>query len=407
MQNLRYVDKNLFIEKISLKNILKKNKTPFYIYSENQIIYNYTKFKNIFKKTNPLICFAAKSNSNVQILKVLGKLGAGADVVSGGELLKALKAGINSKKIVFSGVGKTTEELEFAIDKKILLINAESESEIKEIDRIAKIKNRKVKIGIRLNPNTDAKTLRQISTGKKENKFGVNDKTFFRLIRLFNNSKNIDLNCLSVHIGSQILNHKPYEKMLKVVSRVIKKINHKFEHIDLGGGMGISYHDKDKKFEYNEYNTAIKKFLRTHKSKIIFEPGRSIIGNTGILISKVIYIKKSEKKNFVILDTAMNDFMRPALYGATHKILPSVKKNKLSKKDYEFVGPICESTDKFITLKKFQELKEKDYIVICDVGAYGMSLSSNYNVRPKPIELIIKGSKIKIIRKRQKHKDLL
>ncbi len=171
--------------------------------------------------------------------------------------------------------------------------------------------------------------------------------------------------------------------------------------------MGISYHDIDKKFQYNKYSNAIKKFLENHKSKIIFEPGRSIIGNTGILISKVIYIKKSEKKNFIILDSAMNDFMRPALYGATHKILPSIKKNKVSKKDYEFVGPICESTDKFINLKKFQELKEKDYVAICDVGAYGMSLSSNYNVRPKPIELMVRGSKIKTIRKRQKHKNLI
>jgi diaminopimelate decarboxylase len=195
--------------------------------------------------------------------------------------------------------------------------------------------------------------------------------------------------------------------MLKVISKIIKKTNHNFEYIDLGGGMGISYHDNDKKFKYNRYNAAIKKFLKTHKSKIIFEPGRSIIGNTGTLISKVIYIKKSEKKDFIILDSAMNDFMRPALYGATHKILPSIKKNNTSKKNYEFVGPICESTDKFVTLKNFQELREKDYVVICDVGAYGMSLSSNYNVRPKPIELMIKGSKIKVIRKRQKHKELI
>jgi diaminopimelate decarboxylase len=195
--------------------------------------------------------------------------------------------------------------------------------------------------------------------------------------------------------------------MLKVIDRIINKTNHKFEFIDLGGGMGISYNDNSKKLNYKKYNIAINKFLKIHKSKIIFEPGRSIIGNTGSLISKVIYLKKSERKDFVILDAAMNDLMRPALYGASHKILPSLKTNKNSKKTYEFVGPICESTDKFATLKKFQELKEKDLIVMCDVGAYGMSLSSNYNIRPKPIELLIKGSKIKIIRKRQKHKDLM
>jgi diaminopimelate decarboxylase len=324
-----------------------------------------------------------------------------------GELMIAIKAGINPKKIVFSGVGKTSSEIIYAIDKKILLINAESKSEIIEIDRIAKLKKKKIQIGIRLNPNTDAKTLTQISTGKKENKFGVDDKTFFELINYCKNSNNLELKCLSLHIGSQILDHKPYEKMLKVVDRIINKIDYKFEFIDLGGGMGISYSNDNKKLNYKKYNFAIKKFLKNHKSKIIFEPGRSIVGNTGTLISKIIYIKKSEKKNFVILDAAMNDLMRPALYGATHKTLPSIKINKRSKNTYELVGPICESTDKFTTLNNFQKLKEKDLIAICDVGAYGMSLSSNYNVRPKPIELLIKGSKIKVIKKRQKHKDLM
>jgi len=195
--------------------------------------------------------------------------------------------------------------------------------------------------------------------------------------------------------------------MLKVVDNILKKTSHEFEYIDLGGGMGISYADKNKKLNYKKYNTAILKFLKRHKVKIIFEPGRSIIGDTSILISKVIYIKDSGKKKFIILDTAMNDLMRPALYGASHRTLPVTKSNKVSKKPYEFVGPICESTDKFITLKNFQELKEKDLIAICDVGAYGMSLSSNYNLRPKPIELLVKGSKIKVIRKRQKHKDII
>ena len=195
--------------------------------------------------------------------------------------------------------------------------------------------------------------------------------------------------------------------MLKVISKIINKINHKFDFIDLGGGMGISYNDDAKKLNYRKYSSAIKKFLTKHKSKIIFEPGRSIIGNTGTLISKIIYIKNSGSKNFIILDAAMNDLMRPALYGAKHKILPSIKKNKNSKKIYEFVGPICESTDKFITLKNFQEVQEKDLIVLCDVGAYGMSLSSNYNLRTKPIELLISGSNIKVIKKRQKHKDLI
>ena len=404
---MRYINKKLSIEKVKVQNIAQKYGTPAYCYSYSQLRENINNFKKNFKSFSPLICFAIKSNTNINIIREIKKFGLGADVVSMGELMTAIKAGINPKKIVFSGVGKTSREISYAIDKKILLINAESESEIIEIDKIAKLKKKKIKIGIRLNPNTDAKTLSQISTGKKENKFGVNEKIFLKLVSFCKSSKNIDLKCLSVHIGSQILDHKPYERMLKVINKIINQTNYKFEFIDLGGGMGIAYNNNNKKLNYKRYNFAIKKFLKIHKSKIIFEPGRSIIGNAGSLISKITYIKKGERKYFIILDAAMNDLIRPALYGAIHKILPSIKTNKKSKKIYEFVGPICESTDKFTTLKKFQEMKEKDIIAMCDVGAYGMSLSSNYNLRTKPIELLIKGSKVKVIKIRQKYKDLI
>ena len=404
---MKYINKKLTIEKVSIQNIAKKYGTPAYCYSYDQLKSNINNFKKNFKSISPLICFAIKSNTNVNLIREIKNFGLGADVVSMGELMLALKAGINPKKIVFSGVGKTSTEISYAIEKKILLINAESKSEVKEINKIAKLKKKKIHIGIRLNPNIDPKTLRQISTGKKENKFGVNSKTLIEILNFCKESKNLELKCLSVHIGSQILDYKPYKQMLTVISEILDKINHKFEFIDLGGGMGISYKEDKKKLNYKKYNFVIKNFLKKHKSKIIFEPGRSIIGNTGSLISKVIYIKKSGTKNFIILDAAMNDLMRPALYGAFHKILPSLKINKNSKKTYEFVGPICETTDKFNTIKKFQELKEKDLIVICDVGAYGMSLSSNYNLRTKPIELLIKQSKIKVIKKRQKHKELI
>ena len=404
---MKYINKKLIIEKVSVESIAKKYGTPSYCYSYDRLKKNIINFKKNFRPFSPLICFAIKSNTNLNLIREIKKLGLGADVVSMGELMIAIKAGINPQKIVFSGVGKTSSEIAYAIDKKILLINAESKSEIEEINRIAKLKKKKVQIGIRLNPNTDAKTLSQISTGKKENKFGVNEKTFLKLFEYCKNSKNINLRCLSVHIGSQILDHKPYEKMLNVIAKIINKTRHKFEFIDLGGGMGISYDNSDKILNYKKYSLAIQKFLKSYESKIIFEPGRSIVGNTGTLISRVIYIKDSERKKFIILDAAMNDLIRPALYGAQHKILPSIKTNKNSKKTYEFVGPICESTDKFIVLKKFQQLREKDIIVMCDVGAYGMSLASNYNLRTKPIEILIKGSKIKIIKKRQKHKDLI
>jgi len=404
---MKYINKSLTIEKIKIKDIAEKFGTPIYCYSYKQLKENISNFKKNFKSFSPLICFAIKSNTNVKLIKEIKKFGLGADVVSMGELMIALKAGIKPKKIVFSGVGKKSNEISYAIDKKILLINAESKSEIYEIERIAKSKKKIVNIGLRLNPNTDAKTLKQISTGKKENKFGVDEKIFFDLVNYSKISKNINLKCLSVHIGSQILDYKPYEKMLKVVDKIIKKSNHKFEFIDLGGGMGISYAKNNKKLNYSKYNIAIKKFLKNHSSRIIFEPGRSIVGNIGSLISKVIYIKKNDKKDFIILDAGMNDLMRPALYGANHITLPVIKTNQTSKKIYEFVGPICESTDTFTTLKKFQRLEEKDLVVMCDVGAYGTSLSSNYNVRPKPAEILIKNSKINVIKKRQKLKDII
>ena len=401
MQNLRYVGKNLFIEKLSIKNILKKQKTPFYIYSENQIITNFLKFKNTFKKTNPLICFAAKSNSNLNILRVLGRLGAGADVVSGGELLKALKAGIKAKKIVFSGVGKTEEELKIAINKNILLINCESESEAKLVNNLAKKLRKKVSIGFRLNPNIDAKTHKNISTGKAENKFGLSIKSFKMFLKTINSLKNIKLDALSVHIGSQILNDAPFRKTLSVMSKLIKELRLNLNYVDLGGGFGINYTNKERPINLNKYSKLVESFSKKLNCKIIFEPGRSIIGNTGLLISKVQFIKKGANKNFIILDAGMNDFMRPALYDAFHQIIPVSKNSAKSKGKIEFVGPICESTCKFGIYKNYQKINENDFIAITNVGAYGSSLSSNYNTRPLIAEILINKNKLRYIRKKQ------
>ena len=404
---MNYINNKLSFDNKLIDSIAKKYGTPLYCYSFEKIKKNITNFKKNFKSFSPLICFAVKSNTNIKILKEIKKFNIGADVVSIGELMKALKAGIKPQKIVFSGVGKTTKEIEYAVTKNILLINTESKSEILEIEKIAKKKRKIINIGIRLNPNTDAKTLSQISTGKKENKFGVNQKIFLQLVNYLKDSKYLNLKCLSVHIGSQILNHKPYENMLKVIDKIISKSNHKFEYIDLGGGMGIDYEHNNSKLNLKKYSKNIQKFLKKHNSKIIFEPGRSIIGNSAVLVTKILYIKEGYKKDFVILDAAMNDLMRPALYGAKHRIMPSKKTKKVTKKSYEFVGPICESTDTFSIVKKYQKLNEKDFLVICDVGAYGTSLASNYNVRPKPIEILIKGSKIQVINKRQKISELM
>ena len=401
MQNLRYVGNNLFVEKLSIKNILKKNKTPFYVYSESQIAFNFLKFANTFKKTDPLICFAAKSNSNLNILRVLGKLGAGADVVSGGELLKALKAGIRPNKIVFSGVGKTEEELKIAINKKILLINCESESEAKLVNNLAKKLRKKVSIGFRLNPNVDAKTHKNISTGKAENKFGLSIKNFKVFLKTVKTFKNVKLEALSVHIGSQILNDTPFRKTLNVMSKLIKELKLNLKYVDLGGGFGINYTDKEKPINLSKYSKLVHNFSKKLNCKIIFEPGRSIIGNTGLLISKIQFIKKGANKNFIILDAGMNDFMRPALYEAFHKIIPISKKSSRMKGKIEFVGPICETTCKFGVYKNYPKINENEFVAITNVGAYGSSLSSNYNTRPLVAEILINKNKLRYIRKKQ------
>ena len=259
---MKYKKTDFFIDGLKTKILANKYRTPIYCYSFNKIKENVENFRENFKAINPLICFAVKANPNGTLLKEIGKLGLGADVVSIGELMKALKSNIKPNKIVFSGVGKTTEEIDYAIKKKILLINTESKSEILEIERIAKNKRRKVDIGMRLNPNTDAKTLSQISTGKKENKFGITEENFLNLVKYIKNSKYLNLKCLSVHIGSQILNHKPYERMLKVIEKIIKKTEFHFNYIDLGGGMGIDYENKNKKLNFKKYSFNIKKFLK-------------------------------------------------------------------------------------------------------------------------------------------------
>ena len=404
MNHFKYFKEKLFIESTSVLNITKKNKTPFYLYSEKQIKENYLDFAKIFKSVNPLICFAAKANTNLAIMKILGKLGSGADVVSGGELLKALKAGIKPSKIVFSGVGKTEEELKLEKKEKILLINVESESEAILINKIGKKINRIISIGFRINPNVDAKTHKKISTGKAENKFGVSIKNFSSFYKNIKQFKNLKIDAVSVHIGSQILSDTPYKKTLDVVAKVIKNLNLKIQYVDLGGGFGIKYSKKDKQINLNNYAKLVYDFKQKLKCDIIFEPGRSLVGNTGILVSKIQYIKKGLNKNFIVIDAGMNDFMRPALYDANHDIVPIVKTNKKSLEPIEFVGPICETSCKFIKYKKYQKINEGDFVAITNVGAYGSSLSSNYNTKPLIAEILTSKNSFRIIRKKQ---DLL
>ena len=404
---INYRGNKLSVENKYVLKIAKNNQTPFYLYSAKAIKDNFEQFCRVFKKINPLICFSVKSNSNPKILRILKGLGAGADVVSGGELLKVLNAGISPKKIVFSGVGKSTDELKMAIKRKILLINAESYSEIALINKLSKSSKRKTSIGLRLNPDIDAKTLGKISTGRAVDKFGLSRKKLIEVCKNIKEFKHIELNSLSVHIGSQILSDIPFKKTLKVIEEIIRKTKTHFKFIDLGGGFGISYSSKEKRIKLNNYSNLVNKFKKKYNCNIIFEPGRAIIGNTGILVSKIQYIKNSISKSFVIIDAGMNDFMRPALYGAYHSIVPLIKSKGQSMKNLEFVGPICETSCKFSSYKKYYRLKEEDYVAILDVGAYGSVLSSNYNTKPLPAEILIDNNHVKIIRKRQTLSEII
>ena len=407
MNYIRFKKNNLCVENILALKLAKKYKTPFYCYSFSQLKKNFYNFSNAFKTIEPIICFSVKSNSNLILLKELKKIGSGADVVSVGELMKAIKAGISPQKIVFSGVGKTEEEIKAAINNRVLLINVESENEVNLINKISKKISRKISIGIRLNPNITGKTHRKISTGSKDEKFGLVYSDFINLCKKIRKMKNLNLQGLSVHIGSQITTVDPFKKVLDVINKKIKKTRINFKFFDLGGGMGISYSKGEREINLKQYAKLINKFLKNKKAKIIFEPGRFIIGNSSILIAKIIYIKKSNRKNFVILDAGMNNLMRPALYDAHHEIVPLKKSVGTLKGNIEFVGPVCESSDKFLSKKKFSKIKEGDYIGIENVGAYGMSLSSNYNGRPIIAEIMVHGSKHRIIRKRQTLENLI
>jgi len=368
---IAYKGGNLFLDNLSVKNLAKNNQTPFYLYSYKKIKDNFLYFSENFKKINPLVCFAVKSNSNTNLISELGKLGSGADVVSEGELLKALKAKIRPNRIVFSGVGKTENELKLAVKKRLLLINIESESEARLINKISKKMNRVTSIGIRINPGVDANTLSKISTGRVDSKFGLPKSNFLTFCRGARKFKNLKIKAISVHIGSQITSVGPYKKTLNILYKIIKSSKINFEYVDLGGGFGIPYRNKEKKINIRDYSGLVKKFQKKINCKIIFEPGRFIVGNAGTLISKIVFIKKNGKKYFIIIDAGMNDFMRPALYNARHNIVPVSKSKKRIGGNVEFVGPICESTDTFLKHKNFSFINENGLVAITNVGAYG------------------------------------
>ena len=400
---------NVLVENINLLELVKKIETPAYIYSKRKIIENVNTLKSGLKKVDGLICFSVKANSNLNLLKILVNEGLGMDIVSGGELRKALLAGCNSKKIVFSGVGKSPIDIEYAIREDILLFNVESESELVVINKISKKLGKVTSIAVRVNPDVSPNTHPYISTGLKENKFGISINDSLNLHKKIKNFKNIRVIGVDFHIGSQITEVKPYIDSLIKIENYIKELNNyniQLEFLDIGGGFGLI--DNSDSFNLGLMLNEIANKLKSFNLKIIVEPGRSIIGNTSFLISKVLYIKKNESKNFAICDAGMNDLLRPALYKSYHEIVnlsnfPSSDKNL---NVFDIVGPVCESSDCFFP-KKSIDLSENDYIAIMNTGAYGYSMASNYNSRPKPVEILIDYNKCIVIRKKESIDDLM
>jgi diaminopimelate decarboxylase len=396
----------LFAEDVSLEAIANQFGTPTYIYSKNTLIDTFESFQKGLLKTNHLICFAVKANSNIAILNLFANLGAGFDIVSGGELERVLYAGGDPQKIVFSGVGKTASEIEAALKANILCFNVESRSELLRIEAVASKINIKAPISIRVNPDVDAKTHPYISTGLKDNKFGVD---FNQALALYLEAKGmsyIEIKGVDCHIGSQITELKPFvdalDRVLSLVDQ-LKNNNIYLSHIDIGGGVGICYQDESPP-DFDIYTKEILNKIQNLDVKIIFEPGRALVGNAGVLLSKVEYLKQNDVKHFAIIDAAMNDLMRPTLYDAYHEI-KIVREHDTKLQSFDVVGPVCESGD-FIAKNRSLKLKENDLVCIMSAGAYGMSMSSNYNSRGRAAEVMVDRDKIFEIRTREKSSDL-
>ena len=388
----------LYFDDYNLLDVALINKTPFYLYSQNKIVENFKDYETAFSENNHLICYSVKANSNLKILSILAELGSGFDIVSGGELHRVLEIGSDPSKIVFSGVGKTEDEIRFAISKNILCFNVESFEELKTINSLAIEMKKIANISIRVNPSIDIKTHPYIATGMKDNKFGVDEKEIVSLYTKASLCKGLKITGIDFHIGSQITEISPYKEALEKVCKIIKKLsekNIKLGHIDIGGGLGILYSDEKLPSKANFIN-SITKIIKPFGLKILIEPGRSIVGNAGILISKVLYTKTTPTKNFAIVDAGMNDFLRPPLYNAYHNI-KEVFKSEIDPLVYDVVGPVCESSD-FLGKERSLCLSSGDFIAVENVGAYGYVLASNYNTRLKPAEFIIIDKKISLIR---------
>jgi len=407
MNYFDYKNGKLFCENVSVEELAKKHGTPLYVYSKNFFAEQYKNLDSALDELDKMICFATKSNSNLAVIKTFAELGSGFDIVTAGELFRIVKAGGDTTKVVFSGVGKTTEEIKYALEKDILFFNIESEVELKRINEIAGEFNKKARFCVRVNPDVDPKTHKYITTGKSENKFGLDFEAAKILYAHAKNYENVDAVGVSMHIGSQITTTEPFvtavKKLLKLVDELrAQGVN--VQYADIGGGLGIVYKDETPPTP-EEFAAAVVPELKKFNAKIIFEPGRFLVGNGGIMIGEVQYVKKTAIKEFVIVDAGMNDLLRPSLYDAYHEIIPVKASNNLKKIDV--VGPICESSDFFGRERDLpEEIESGDFIALKSCGAYGFVMASNYNTRQRGAEIMVDGEKAIVVRKRETLEEL-
>lgn len=403
-----YRSSRLWSESIPLDRIAQEIGTPCYVYSRAALTAAYEAFDIAFLGRDHLICYAVKANSNLAILNLFARLGSGFDIVSGGELQRVLKAGGDPRRIVFSGVGKRPDEMRAALNAGILCFNVESRPELETLDRIAREMNKIAPVSLRVNPDVDAKTHPYISTGLKENKFGIPFEEAESLYASSSRFANLRITGLDCHIGSQLTELDPFaeacEKMLELLDR-LEAQGLQIEHLDLGGGLGIRYSAENPPTA-QDYVKALCGQIGQRKQRILIEPGRALVGNSGLLLTRVEYLKHSSHRNFAIVDAAMNDLMRPSLYGAYHEILPLTAKNDGDVKTYQVVGPVCETGD-FLGHDREIALSEGDLLAVMSAGAYGMSMSSNYNTRTRPAEVMVDGDQFHMIRARETLEQLM
>ncbi len=408
MNSFTLKNNTLHVENVALTSIADEFNTPCYVYSKSALTQAFESFSAGFKDCDHLVCFAVKANPSLAILNLFAKLGAGFDIVSGGELARVLAAGGDPKKIVFSGVGKTEAEMQAALNAEIFCFNVESASELQRLNDVASFMGKVAPISLRVNPNVDAKTHPYISTGLKNNKFGVAYEDALDIYLQAAKMSNIAIHGVDCHIGSQITELSPFldafDRVLALVDALAEN-GIVIQHIDAGGGIGICYSDETPP-EFTVFATAMRAKLGNRKVKLVFEPGRALVGNAGVLLTKVEYLKHTESKNFAIVDAAMNDLMRPALYDAYHDIQAvQPRQDDTEALTYEIVGPVCESGD-FLGHDRSLALVEGDVLAIMSAGAYGMSMSSNYNTRPRAAEVMVDGDHCHLIRKREQIADL-